>query len=133
MKKYLTTLLFILVILLLFTACGSPITYVRTPARQPNTKWVSEDGKIVFTVPESGTYKPGKIYTDNGIIDVYLRFDTGNEVILYSEADANGGRYAYELWQCAYRSKKRFIATVRETTFLEIGQKIEFCRVDEEE
>ena len=133
MRKKLAVLSYLLVVILFFNACGSPITYVRAPDRQPNTKWVSEDGNIVFTIPDNEALKPGKIYTENGVIDVYLRFDTGVEVILYSEATDDGKRNAYELWKCSYRSKKRFVATVHKTTFFEIGQKIAFYRVDEEE
>lgn len=37
----------------------------------------------------------------------------------------------YEFWECSFKSKKHFIATVVETTFFEVGQEIEFYREDE--
>ena len=151
MRKRLMILSYILVVILLFSACDNPITYHRKPSGQPDSKWRSEDGSVVFTI---GGYteletvvvgngrvvpaivysgEPGTIFTEDGPINIFVHFSAGTSISVTSEVDDSGNDHCYEVWNCSYKSKKHFIATVQETTFFEVGQKIEFYRIDEEE
>ena len=117
----------------MFCGCQNPIIAERRPTAQKNTSWVSEDGLFVFYVDEH--YRANGTYTlDDKTINLFLfcDYETGMQVYPISVIDTRlEPKDPYELWDCAFKSKKRFIATVKESTFFEVGQEIEFFRVDE--
>ena len=130
MKKILCVAIYITVIILMFSGCQNPIIAARRPTGQNNTKWVSEDGVLTFYVDEN--YTATGIYAGSDKhINLYLVTDYGTGMHVYpmNWIDATlDPEYRYELWDCDFKSKTRFVATVIETTFFEVGQEITFIR-----
>ena len=137
MKKIIALFCSVIIISLLLSACSNPATYFWRPDTQPNTKWVSEDGTIEFTVSdveyvELGDVR-GTLTVDNQTVEFVVGFIvSGPNMFLYPTdyADNPYSYSEYEEWICTYRPK-RFVAVVEETTFFEVGQKIVFYKVDE--
>ena len=132
-KKTLFCILLVAVMLFL-AACQNPLVYMRKPCNQPNTVWQSEDGRITFTVGNKYDWSAtGSIQLDGENVEFYLTCTTGSGIVLYPLEKATGIFYAedqYEYWVCDYKSKRKFIATVRETTFFQPGEQIVFYRVE---
>ena len=120
--------------MLFMTACPNPLVRIRQPCNQPNTVWQSEDGRITFTVGNKYDWSAtGSIQLDGENVEFYLTCTTGSGIVLYPLEKATGIFYAedqYEYWVCDYKSKRKFIATVRETTFFQPGEQIVFYRVE---
>ncbi len=133
MKKTLFCILLVAVMLFL-AACQNPLVYMRKPCNQPNTVWQSEDGRITFTVGNKYDWSAtGSIQLDGENVEFYLTCTTGSGIVLYPLEKATGIFYAedqYEYWVCDYKSKRKFVATVRETTFFQPGEQIVFYRVE---
>lgn len=131
MKKVICVVIYITVILLMFSGCQNPFNAERRPTGQINTKWVSEDGTISFYVDEHYT-ATGTYIGDDKTINLYLVCDYGTGMYVYP-INWIGVRldpkYKYEFWLCDFKSKTQFVATVKETTFFEVGQEITFNRV----
>ena len=134
MKRIILFSSFVLFILLFCSACQNPIVAARRPCGQPNTKWISEDKTIEFTVNENNL-ATGKIILDGETINFYMANDTGAgmhlfpiEVLEDSVLDTNDEQ---EYWLCNYKSRKEFTAIVKKTTFFSIGKRIKFHRVDD--
>lgn len=107
---------------------------MRKPCNQPNTVWQSEDGRITFTVSDRAVGgATGTIALDGENVRFYLTCTMGSEIFLYRLDKISDGLHAedqYEYWVCDYKSKRKFIATVRETTFFQPGEQIVFYRVE---
>lgn len=142
MKKRLRTIK-IVKILLCFILCGVVFTfcscenvliYTRRPFEQHNTVWRSTDGAVEFTVPDNKYAGFGTITKDGNTVEVYIVADTGSGMYVYYKSVLDGDviytKDRIEKWYCSYKSKERFIAEVEETTYFEVGQKIEFTRSD---
>ena len=125
----------LLVIVIGFVAVNKHWRMTRCLNSQPNTTWISEDKTIVFSV-DPNTKITGTINLDEKCYDFYLVDFMGADIIIYptSAIEKEGpidDNEKYEYWSCSYKSKKKFVATVKKTTFFEEGQKITFYRVDE--
>lgn len=117
----------ILFVLLFCSACQNPIIAERRPCSQPNTKWMSEDEIIEFTV-NADNCATGKIILDGETIKFYMANDRGSGMYLFpievledSIIDTND---EYEYGLCTYKSKKEFTATVKQTTFLTLEKRL---------
>lgn len=103
------------------------------PIRQKGTVWVSEDKKIIFSVPESGS-GIGTIQNQEGeIVEILFCTGHGKDILIYYEADLQGNYIKgepIEHWQGKYYKKDEFIAIVDETTYFEKGQKIKFNKIE---
>lgn len=136
MKKKPRVICLVLLMMLSLTACMTPTKTKWKLVRQPNTKWVSEDGTITFYVDEN-CVATGTMLIDGEEIEILLRegplrsVELGVYPIDYFEREDRSPEDKYEHWLCAYKSAKRFIATVKTTTYFEEGQKITFHRVDD--
>ena len=119
---------------------ATTIRYVRidrAPTNQPLSSWESEDGTISFVVDATNRIR-GTININGEVIEFSLSIAPGDlSMQLYDikiiELEKSNSRhfssdYQYEDWDCSYKSKKKFVATVRETTFFKEGQKITFYR-----
>ena len=126
--------LLVVALLLFCSACQNPVTVTRKPRNQPNTKWASYDERIVFSVNNTQN-AIGELLIENERIPFYLTHDMGNGMYLYNlnvlESNVERTEDQYEYWICTYKSKKQFTATVKQTTFFKVGEKIEFHRVDD--
>ena len=140
MKKiFKAVLLLFLISALLFSVFFIDVVYRRfafenwNPCIQKNTKWASEDDSIVFTVGDAGA--TGKMSVDDSEIEFYMITDMGGTIELHpievSETKAIYYEKRYEFWECSYKSKNKFVATVKETTFLKEGEKITFNKVSD--
>lgn len=137
MKKIILIVLTIFTILTTFTGC---ITRMRIrqnidnlPLKQPNTTWVSKDGSIVFTVSEPGLAIGTMIVEDDTKEICIMCYQTyGMLIYPVSVADDEVIRQQYfECWSNYYASEDAYIAEVSsETTFFEVGQKIVFYRME---
>lgn len=70
---------------------------------------------------------------DGENVEFYLTCTTGSEIFLYRLDKISDGLHVedqYEYWVCDYKSKSKFVATVRETTFFHPGEQIVFYRVE---
>ena len=105
----------------------SPSMVDKKPCAQLGTTWMSEDGMIVFSVSESGPIT-GTLMRENQIISLYIAFETGAGTAMYIYPESGVAKNHYEYWACSFKSEETFTATVKETTFFEVGQKIVFKR-----
>lgn len=107
------------------------------PSGQENTTWSSEDGKILLYVDKGSN---SRIYfeQDDTFIQCYFVSSRGYSASVYCwEAYVNErlGLYQeehYETWNYSKVRKDTFTITVEKTTFLKIGDKITFYKVEEE-
>lgn len=136
MKKYISLIGVIMLIVITLNACMYPSKYKWKVCTQLNTKWVSEDGTIVFNVNDSYS-ATGTMNLNGEVVDVYMVEGPARseEMHIYPisvlEKESIPEKDKYEYWLCSYKSEKEFVATVKKTTFYEVGQKITFYRVDE--
>ena len=136
MKKIITLILSFIFAALVLAACESPFIYYKKPINQIGSKWLSSDKNVELVIRDD--YDQDSFCTvtlDNGEkMRFYLTFDTGCGMELSDESVITTGvihEYdIYEDWECSFKSKKKFVATVKETTFFETGQEITFYRVD---
>lgn len=125
-----TVLIICLICLLALTSCPNPFVEAVRPTNQENTRWESEDGRIVFTVDEN-KYTTGVIrMEDDSVVEIYVvePIGIGNTIFICPIDDIEK---IYEWWSCEYKSRKEFTVTVDQTTFFEVGQTIIFHRVEE--
>ena len=122
-------------------ACDNPILESRVPQKFPGSRWESDDGSITFTCfqsDENRRFAIGQIVIEEEVINFEMKSTRGGWQHLYYYEDGDGTishplTEQFEIWNCDYPSKKRFVATVVTTTYFEIDQKIVFHRVDEEQ
>ena len=137
MKKYCFLLL---CVLLCISLLGCNDYHGNRPIDQPNTTWISEDGNIVIEVDSEGL-AVGCFYADEEKINFLFRpspvtilmyqldediLSEDNETIIWSTAN----KPLMEKWQPKFSHNDHFTIRVKETTYFEIGQKIEFYRKD---
>ena len=133
MKKIICIVL-ILVISVSLYGCFYRSYLGKRPSDQPGTEWISVDGSIIMrSVDNVGVV--GTMTFDDKVVDVYITNDspTGTWLYLFPASILDEEvvtEEPYEKWRCSYKSKKEFIATVKETTFFEVNQTIIFHRID---
>ena len=129
------TLITLLILSSLSACIMTPRKVPWDPMRQPGTKWASEDGSIVFYVEEFGI-ATGTMRINGVDVDIFLNMGVVNSwtIEIYPISAKNiEDLYKvemYNLWSCTFKSEKKFIAKVIKSTNGEIGEKIEFHRVD---
>lgn len=104
------------------------------PADQSESKWASEDGRISFQIDKVSKLGYGTMVLDDGSIVNIIFFagvTDGKTITIYANIDEEQEKII-ETWYGDFIRKDRFTATVRETTYFEVGQKITFHRVDED-
>lgn len=103
------------------------------PCDNPGTQWGSETGDISFCTSESGD-GIGVLYIGGQSIDIYIVFDMAVGINVYQPEnisdDAITG-FPFEIWEGDYTSDQSFVATVVESTYFDVGDKIEFYRVSD--
>lgn len=111
------------------------------PSRQQDTYWVSEDGTMSFYVHNYSNVI-GKIQTEDEELVVEFFWDYGSTMQLWSidfskEIDGpyehEDGYYLYETWRFTPLGKDKFIATVKETTYFEEGERFVFNKATPDE
>ena len=108
----------------------------RRPNDQPNTSWVSEDGTIHLYVDENHRGR-GTLLRDGEEIPFIFSSDSGVCLYFYTPEGENlpgygpNSDYTIGIWECKYPRGDHFTATVVQTTYFEVGQKLSFYRVDE--
>lgn len=128
----------IISIMIMLDACAYPSAYKWKISNQLNTKWISEDGTIVFSVNDNHLVT-GTIDVNGKVMEIYIVTEpeagTGMHIYPISvlEYESKSEEDKYEYWICSYETEKEFIATVRKTTFYGVGQKITFHKVSQEE
>ena len=135
MKKLLSLIGLITLVLIMFNACAIPAKYQWKISNQLDTQWISEDGTIVFNVNDKYMIT-GTMEVNGETIEVFVATEPerGMGLHIYPIGDLEDGvleqASKYEKWQCSYKSDNKFVATVKQTTFYEVGQKITFSRLD---
>lgn len=133
MKKKVLLLSLFLLVVLICCGCQNPIVAKRRPCSQPNTKWISADKTIEFVVDANG-HATGTMILDGETIAFYMENDMGAGMDLFTmdvlEYGITSTTDKWEHWLCSYRSMKKFVATVKKTTFFQENEKIVFYRVD---
>lgn len=124
---------FFLLLSLFIYNCYSIFAYRNNnPFAQKSTTWVSENEKIVFTVPEEGS-GIGTLKTDTGktlnVIIVFFIGDTRLEVWPESAREEKFPDDALlEKWSGKFYGKDEFVVVVKETTYFTEGEKITFIK-----
>ena len=100
---------------------------------QANTKWVSEDGAVVFYVNDN-LGATGSISIGAEVVDIYMTEGPlrSKEMHIYPievlENEIISEKDKYEYWICAYLSAEKFVATIVDSTFFNGGQQLIFYR-----
>ena len=135
MKKYIL-LVITLSILLNLLGCLYKNYEGNLPIDQPGRKWVSEDGSIVLYTNENQK-TTGSMVVNGDEIPFVFSNGNGVSIGIYSIEVQNQSvrdvKDRYELWVGDFNRKDKFTVTVKETTYFEVGQKITFYRVDDDE
>ena len=109
----------------------------KRPSDQPDTEWISEDGSIEIYVDENQHATGSMNIKGTEIPFIFSGEIRGERIWIYAiEAKDRLGLYPeeeYETWRGNFKRKDKFTVTVEETTYFEVGQKITFYRVDDEE
>lgn len=132
--KPIVVLLLIVLFIVLCTNCVKR-TYKSflglRPCDNPGTQWVSEDEDISFCTSESGD-GIGVLYIGGQSIDIYIVFDMAVGINVYHPENISDNAitgFPFETWEGNYTSDQSFVATVVESTYFDVGDKIEFHRV----
>lgn len=136
MRKIISLILSFLFVAAVLSACQNPFVYNKKPINQIGSRWLSSDKSIELVIRDD--YDQDSFCTvtfDSGEkMRFYLSFDTGCGMELIDESVITTKVVyecdIYEDWECSFKSKKKCVATVKKTTFFEVGQKITFYRVD---
>lgn len=106
----------------------------KRPCEQPNSIWVSDDNNIIINIDSQQRGK-GVIKIDNKEIEFIFTNDPGYNIDLYSISAENrlglNEEEHYENWIGNFVNQNKFIATVKETTFFTVGDKITFNKKTE--
>lgn len=138
MKKILCFITAFTIISIMISGCGLKLFAKNHPTTQPNTKWISEDGKISFCVDENGK-ATGKLIIDEKTIDIYVSMGSDDTYIriVHLESVIRHPDYLeltevpFEFWVGHFYNKDFFTATVKRTTYFNVGDEITFYRVDD--
>ena len=114
---------------MIFISCNRAWAYTRNPTAQYNTKWISDDKSITFSVDNNGN-ATGTMILDNQVLKFCLYSDVSGIYIYTLDQDGNKSENMCESWLGSYKSKKKFVATVKETTYFQVGQKMTFYQID---
>lgn len=101
-----------------------------SPERQPGTYWSNEEKTVLFQVDNN--YKEfGVIYTESDIINIYIYMVARVEIfnVHYDDADSD----AFEKWDFTVISDREFTATVKKTTYFNVGDELTFHKISREE
>ena len=103
----------------------------KRPCDQPNSIWVSGDNNIIIRI-DSHQHGKGIIKIDNKEIEFIFTNGPGYNIDLYSISSENclglNEEEHYENWTGNFVNRNKFIATVKETTFFTVGDKITFYK-----
>lgn len=136
-KRLLKLTLALFLIILLAVLCTNCVkrTYKSflglRPCDNPGTQWTSEDGDISFHILES-SLGTGVLHTAEQSINIYVSFDMAIGIKLYYIKDIRNNSiigFPFETWEGNYTSDQSFVATVVESTYFDVGDKIAFHRV----
>lgn len=133
-KKTIVTTLALSIILITFSGCfGYKSFEGKRPCDQPNTKWASEDRSIYFEIKDK-CYGVGSIFKNGTKVEFYFTNDAGIGIHLYSlnvlSSHIESDEEEYEYWIGSFEMNE-FVATVKKTTYYEVGQKIKFYKLEE--
>lgn len=133
MAKRAKTIGLTIVIIIILNACSYSATYKWKISSQLNTQWVSDDKTITFNVNDNYLIT-GTMEINGEVIEVYVATEpqAGNGLHIFPINVINNERRStedeYEYWTCSYQSEKEFVATVKESSFYNVGEKIVFYR-----
>lgn len=136
MGKIFRMITIIMALLFVLNGCLTPTSAQWRLCRQPNTSWVSDDGSIILSV-DNEQCTTGTIMVNGESIEVFalegMQRDSSMSVfhIDLKGKPINKFKDRCEYWDCSYKSEDKFVATVKETTYFEEGQKITFNKVAE--
>lgn len=101
--------------------------------RQENTTWRSEDGTITIHIHKQNETPTGTMTVEGEQIEFNAFFDLmGFGIDIYPrEEGKNFVDDSFERWDLRSKSKEKFVAVVKETTYFARGQRITFHRIDE--
>ena len=99
------------------------------PGAHPDSKWISDDESISFTVNEYGE-GIGTISVGDETFNIFFLTGTKRAIEIIRDNDIPWDRI--ELWRGDFRKPDEFTAKVIETTYFEPGMKIHFKRIDTE-
>lgn len=111
------------------------------PIAQPNTMWVSTDGRIKFVVEEKYTSQDewymcctGEMLFDDGVDYVEVVFGSGPDIRIVPKENRDENQILssdyLEYWIGDFEYPDRFTATVKRSTYFNEGDEIEFYRID---
>jgi len=139
-KNKLIIFLSILVLLTVFLqGCPSPTTSERHPTNQPNTTWVTDDGKVTFCVGSDDSLSPlyGVVETENGSVEIVISMSSLTSFVAISFNDAgqtqtiNQPITSFAHGQGRTNSKDEFIIEITfAECYFENGELLVFHRTD---
>lgn len=135
MKKYMKKIcvIFAIAITLMQSGCIYKSWFGKRPCDQPNSEWISDDKSISFYIDQNGS-GTGKMIIDKEPIDIHVAIGPATEINIYplkETDDLTYGEYL-EYWIGTFNESDTFSATVKETTFFEVGDEISFYRIVED-
>ena len=104
--------------------------YENSPDKRAGWEWVSEDGNVsIYTVNVDGRNKVfGTIRSNGEEIPIAIRIHGGDMIVTgLNEYSSNDG--PIEIWFGEFIKPDEFIIEVTKTTYLTVGQKMNFYRV----
>ena len=117
----------ILVILFSLTSCNKQSK--NNPRYSIKSKWISDSGDVTIYIINNNIGK-ATIEIENKIVYLDVTFGINDTLLMCYDYKANSIISDVEIWNLKCKSKT-FTATVKETTYFEIGQKIVFKLVEE--
>ena len=126
-------IIFILALVGALTLSGCSI---HMPSKQPNTKWISDDSKIEFSVDDTNI-PIGVLHNGDENIEICLAMSRGmgNTIEVYLADDLEDGAFEegkrLETWTAKFKKASKFEVTVVESTYYTVGDTIVFFRIDE--
>ena len=133
MRQY-RIIAFSLLLAFVFSGCGYKRWAGNRPVDQPGTTWISEDLSMHIQIDEN---QQGKIYIQVDEEEYEFLFTCAAvDIEIYKlEAKDRPGLYAEELpeiWESDFLTDSQFTATVKKTTFFNVGDTITFYRTNNE-
>jgi len=138
MKKLKLIIFVVIIALLSLCACNYPYSSKNRPSDFPNTKWVSDNPNIYFTVDEDGQCI-GVVNTGTEVFDIYVGFVTGPHIGIYyidknNLSDLTTDKYISS--SCKYYKDKLVVTDINpkyDTIFNGKYKEITFYRQDLDE
>lgn len=128
--------LIIIVASMIFIGCFYKSWFGKRPCDQPNSNWATKDKTIVFSIDKNGA-GTGQFAVDGEIIDFHLAIGPAEQIDIYSpeperfiDGEIPVYGYPFEQWVGDFNKSYKFTATVKTTTYFEVGEKITFYRID---